>query len=419
MRPILIVLACILTATFFLEVGSSLLGVLQPIRGLLEGFHGYSIGSLGSAYYLGFILGCFLIPRLVKRFGHIRAFTAFAAITGSAALINAFVINEVAWILLRIVFDFCMSGLYTIIESWLNELATQKTRGQILAGYMVTVWFAVLSGKLLFTILDPTTILPFAIVSIVITLSLVPVALTTGIEPEHRDAVQFRPRDIYEAAPVGFVACFLVGMTNGALWGLAPVYAQTLTQSTSATGFFMAAIVFGGALAQWPIGKLSDNIDRRRIILANSLVATVFGFGLSVIDQADGMTLYLLAFGYGAAALPLYSLCIAHVNDKMSADVFVEVSGQLLLITGLGAIIGPLLASVFIDIAGQHTLFAYTASAYSVIAVYVVWHASQAEPIPKEERVPYSAVPDTTPLVFEMQPTSPSENKPQETSNNQ
>lgn len=414
MKSIVIALTCILTATFLLEVGSSLLGVLQPIRGLMEGFSGYSIGSLGSAYYLGFILGCLFIPRLVKRFGHIRAFTAFAAITGSVALVNAFIINESAWILLRIIFGFCMSGLYTIIESWLNELATQKTRGQILAGYMVTVWFAVLSGKLLFAILDPMTILPFAIVSIVLSLSLVPVALTTSSEPEHRDSVTFRPRDAYEAAPVGVVTCFLVGMTNGALWGLAPVYAQTITESTSTVGFFMAAVVLGGALAQWPIGKLSDNIDRRCIIVANSLAAAVFGFGLATINRTDEMTLYLLALGYGAAALPLYSLCIAHVNDKMNAGVFVEVSGQLLLILALGAIIGPLMASVFIDIAGQYTLFAYTAAAHSIIAVYAVWRISLVEPVPKEEQVPYSAVPNTTPKIFELQPTSPSENKTSE-----
>lgn len=415
MNSFVIALACILIATFLLEVGSSLLNVLQPIRGLMEGFSGYSIGSLGSAYYLGFIMGCLFVPRLVKRFGHIRAFTAFAAITGSAALVNAFIINEAAWILLRIVLGFCMSGLYTIIESWLNELATQKTRGQILAGYMVTVWFAVLSGKLLFAISDPMTILPFAIVSIVISLSLVPVALTTSNEPEHRDAVPFRPRDAYEAAPVGVVTCFLVGMTNGALWGLAPVYAQTFTQSTSTVGFFMAAVVLGGALAQWPIGKLSDKVDRRWTILANSLVAAVFGFGLAAINRTDELTLYLLALGYGAAALPLYSLCIAHVNDKMSADVFVEVSGQMLLIMALGAIIGPLLASVFIDIAGQHTLFAYTAAAHSTIAVYALWRISLIEPVPKEEQVPYSAIPNTSPLVFELQPTSPSENENTET----
>lgn len=415
MNSFVIALACILIATFLLEVGSSLLNVLQPIRGLMEGFSGYSIGSLGSAYYLGFIMGCLFVPRLVKRFGHIRAFTAFAAITGSAALVNAFIINEAAWILLRIVLGFCMSGLYTIIESWLNELATQKTRGQILAGYMVTVWFAVLSGKLLFAISDPMTILPFAIVSIVISLSLVPVALTTSNEPEHRDAVPFRPRDAYEAAPVGVVTCFLVGMTNGALWGLAPVYAQTFTQSTSTVGFFMAAVVLGGALAQWPIGKLSDKVDRRWTILANSLVAAAFGFGLAAINRTDELTLYLLALGYGAAALPLYSLCIAHVNDKMSADVFVEVSGQMLLIMALGAIIGPLLASVFIDIAGQHTLFAYTAAAHSTIAVYALWRISLIEPVPKEEQVPYSAIPNTSPLVFELQPTSPSENENTET----
>lgn len=414
MKPFVIALGSIFTATFLLEVGGSLLGVLQPIRGLLEGFPGYSIGGLGSAYYLGFILGCLYIPRLIKRFGHIRAFAACAAITGSAALLNAFLINEVAWIILRVVFGFCMSGLYTIIESWLNELATRKTRGQILAGYMVTVWFAVLSGKLIFAALDPTTILPFAIVSILISLSLVPVALTTSIEPEHRDAVPFRPRDVYEAAPIGFVTCFLVGMINGALWGLAPVYAQAQTQSTSTVGFFMAALVLGGALAQWPIGKLSDNVDRRRVILASSLAAVVFGIGLAVIHQTSAFTLYWLAFGFGAAALPLYSLSIAHVNDKMNADVFVEVSGQLLLVMALGAIIGPLLASVCIDMAGNQALFGYTAAVHGIIAVYTIWRLAQVESVPREEQVPYSAVPETTPLVFEMQPTSAPENRTSE-----
>ena len=233
-----------------------------------------------------------------------------------------------------------------------------------------------------------------------------PVALTTGIEPEHKDTVEFSPWLVYQAAPVGFVTCFLIGMTNGALWVLAPVYAQEQTHSVAAIGIFMAAIVLGGALAQWPIGKLSDFVDRRWVILASSLAAAVFGSGLAMINPVSESKLLILAFGFGAANLPLYSLCIAHVNDKMSADVFVEVSGQLLLIMGLGAIIGPLFAALCIDIIGSLALFVYTAIIHALIACHALWRINRIEPVPKAEQVPYTAVPNTTPLVFEMQSTS-------------
>lgn len=411
MNSTIAAIASVLAAVFLCEFGGSLLGVLQPIRGLQEGFPSYGIGTLGTAYYLGFILGCLYIPRLIKRFGHIRVFSAFAAIAGSTALLNAFIIDIVAWFLLRIVFGFCMAGIFTVAESWLNELAISKTRGRILAGYMVAVWVAVLSGKLLFSMQDPSAILPFAIVSIVISLSLVPVALTTGVAPERKEAVRFRPRDVYEAAPIGIVTCFLIGMINGALWVLAPIYAQVQTQTTASVGIFMAVLVFGGALAQWPIGKFSDHVDRRWVILASSLMAAIFGIGLATLQPTDEFKLFAFAFGFGAAALPLYSLCIAHVNDKVSSAMFVEVSGQLLLTFGLGAIIGPLIASAFIDIFSFYALFVYTAIIHILIASYATWRLCRIAPIPKKEQVSFTAVPHTTPLVFEMQATSKSEKK--------
>lgn len=413
MKPAVTAITCVLVATFLCEVGGSLLFVLQPIRGMLEGFSSYGIGTLGTAYYLGFILGCLLIPRLIKHFGHIRTYSAFSAIAGSTVLLNVFVIDIVAWFFLRVAFGFCMAGLFTVVESWLNELATRQTRGRILAGYMVTVWLAIVLGKLLFSAQDPAAILPFAIISMLISLSLVPVALTTGVVPERKEAVRFQPRDVYEAAPIGIIVCFLLGMINGALWSLAPVYAQTQTQSTTSVGIFMAFMVLGGAFAQWPIGRLSDRVDRRVVILLSSLIAGAFGIGLAAVQQMGEFELFILAFGFGAATLPLYSLCIAHVNDKISSAVFVEVSGQLLLTFGLGAIIGPLIASAFISIINSQALFAYTTTVHALIAAYTAWRIYWVVPVPKEEQVPFTAVPETTPLVFEMQPTSASENNAQ------
>lgn len=413
MNPTVIAIISVLAAIFLCEFGSSLLGILQPIRGLQEGFPNYGIGTIGMAYYFGFILGCLFIPRLIKRFGHIRTFSAFAAIAGSSALLNVFIIDIIAWFLLRIIFGFCMAGLFTVAESWLNELAVPKTRGRILAGYMVAVWFAVLSGKLLFSVQDPSDVLPFAIVSILISLSLVPVALTTGVTPEQKEAVRFRPRDVFEAAPIGVVTCFLIGMINGALWVLAPIYAQVQTQSTASVGIFMAVLVFGGALAQWPIGKLSDHVDRRWVILISSMIASAFGIGLAALQHIDQFGLFAFAFVFGAAALPLYSLCIAHVNDQVTSEMFIEVSGQLLLTFGLGAIIGPLIASVLIDIINAYALFAYTAAVHVLIASYAAWRMFKVSPVPKEERGSFTAIPQTTPQVFEMQPTSTSEKSTQ------
>jgi MFS family permease len=211
---------------------------------------------------------------------------------------------------------------------------------------------------------------------------------------------------VYQAAPVGFITCFLIGMTNGALWVLAPVYAQEHTQSVAAIGVFMATIVLGGALAQWPIGKLSDFVDRRWVIFGSGLTAAAFGGGLAAINPASEFKLLMLAFGFGGAALPLYSLCIAHVNDKMNADVFVEVSGQLLLITGFGAIIGPLFASFCMNFMGSLTLFVYTAIIHALVACHALWRIGKVGAVPRAEQVPYSAVPNTTPIVFEMQSTS-------------
>ena len=411
MRSTVVAILSVLCSVLLFELGSSLLGVLQPIRGLLEGFSEYSIGSLGTAYYLGFIAGCVFVPKLINAVGHVRTFSAFAAIGGVVALLTVLVIDLPAWFALRVVFGFSFAGLYTVVESWLNELATAKTRGRILAAYMSAVWLAVLTGKLLFVISDPLMILPFALVSMAISLSIVPVALTTGVTPQPHEAVRFQPLEVYRLAPIGVVTCFLIGLTNGAFWILGPVFAQSLMRSPEAVGFFMAALVLGGALAQWPIGRISDSVDRRWVIFVNGLAAAGFGVALSLLASSSETLFYLLAFGFGASALPIYSLCVAHVNDRASSDVFVQVSGQLLLTFGVAAILGPLMASFIVSLLGPQGLFLFTAIVHATVAAYTAWRIQRTEPPTEEERVPFSAVPRSTPKVFDLgAPEMPEQN---------
>jgi len=412
-RHITLSLLYLLLAILLLELGSGLLGVLIPIRGQLAGFSIVTIGGLGTSYYLGFVVGCLFLPTLVSRFGHIRSFSAIAAVAASAALLHALAVIPVTWLVLRAVVKFCFAGLFVVIESWLNDQATSETRGRVLGLYMAVTWFGVVSGNLLFSIPFPDAFYLFAVASIAISISLVPIALTTGAVPTIPEPAGIHLAELYRAAPVGVVGCLAAGLANGAFWTFAPLFAQARSDSSLGVSLFMSATVIGGALSQWPIGRFSDHLDRRWIIVGVCFISAAAALLLILQQETLNLALVGLAAVFGAFAFSLYPICAAHVNDRVNPRSYVKVSSRLLMAFGLGAILGPLLAGLLVSEAGITTLFAFTAAIHVALALFALSRIRSVEPVPEEERITFAPLPPIghgTQPIFELQEGADSHN---------
>ncbi|MGV7222872.1 MAG: MFS transporter [Nitrospinales bacterium] len=345
MKATLSPLFALLLSSAFLLMGNGLQGILTPIRANIEGFSAMAIGVLGSAYFLGSIIGCLICPHIVKRVGHIRSFAVLAATASATILIQAVMIDLVIWGTLRIVMGFCFAGLYMVIESWLNDKTTNETRGRVLSIY-TTINLTVLTlGQLMMTTAIPSGAILFIIVSILLSFSIIPVGLTESMAPQPLLSVKMRIRWLFKVSIMGCTGCFCSGLASGAFWTIGPVFAHESGMSIKSTAIFMSVAVIGGALFQWPLGKVSDTMDRRKVIGFCCIFAGIMGLGLAMIYGHSVPGMWIFIFMFGIFALPLYSLSVAHANDSVDREDFVEVSSGMLLIFGVGAIIGPLMAS--------------------------------------------------------------------------
>jgi MFS family permease len=378
---------------------------LIPIRGEFAGFSIVTIGGLGTLYYLGFVAGCMFLPRIIKRFGHIRSFAAFAAVASSAALIHALAVAPLTWLVLRAAVGLCFAGLLIVIESWLNNQATPQTRGHVFGLYMAATWFGIVAGQLLFAM--PSEVFQlFAVVSIAVSLSLVPITLTTGTIPTIPQVVSINLAGLYRTAPVGLIGCLAAGLANGAFWSFAPLFAQARTGTDLGVSLFMSAAVIGGALSQWPIGRFSDRVDRRWVIAGVCLASAAVALPIMLQAESFGPLLMALTVVFGAAALSLYPICVAHVNDRADPEATVEVSSRLLMAFGFGAVLGPFLAGFLIAATGIAGLFIFTAAIHAALALYALFRMTLAKPVPEAERAvfaPSAPLTHGTPAALELQ----------------
>lgn len=322
-------MAALFTSAAILFLGGGLNGVLIPVRAALAGFSTLEIGLLGTFAAIGTIIGCVLSPRLISRVGHIRAFAVLAAGAAVVALVHGLVVDPWLWVALRVPTGLCFAGLATVIESWLNASAGNRARGRVMATYMVIQLSMQTLGQLMLMTADPALLNLFALVALAITASLIPVGLTRAITPGPVAAVRLRLSMLYHCSPSGVIGALAVGLVNGAFWALAPLYADQQGLATNAIALFMSAAVIGGALLQYPLGRLSDRIDRRHVILLTALATVLAAAGLVLFDTWFAWAPFLFAGLLGAFMFALYPLSVAHVNDHVAEGQFVEASSGL------------------------------------------------------------------------------------------
>jgi len=380
----------LLLSVSLLLMGNGLQNTLLPVRASLEAFSAIDIGILGSSYFLGFAIGCIYGPHLVRRVGHIRTFTAMATIASCAVLVHAFVVNPVVWWLLRVFTGICFAILYMVIESWLNEKSSNENRGSVFSIYTIINLTVITFGQMMLMLDEPSNFMLFSFASILISLAAVPVALSKSAEPSPIETVKINFRSLYQTSPVGVIGCFVVGLANGSFWALAPVYAQGDSTDVAIIAIFMSVAVIAGAVGQWPLGRMSDRMDRRRVILLTCVGALGAGAFLAFLVSSMKATLLPAAFVYGLFAFPLYALCVAHTNDYADVSKYVEVACGLLLVYALGAVVGPIIASIFMRLLGPGGLFAFTACVHLGMIFFVLHRLRRRSAAPAEEHISFA-----------------------------
>lgn len=407
-RPIL----SLLRGTAFLLAASGLHGLLLPLRGQLEGFSTGALGLMGTAWAAGFVTGCFFAPRLVRRAGHVRAFGAFAASGAIVALLTGLLINEYFWILLRACTGFTMAGAFMVIESWLNERATNENRGTVFGLYMMVTYASIMAGQMIVAAGDVGSASLFMVTGIFFCCSLIPTAVSTQAHPKPLQDVSLDLKGLYAHSPVAFVGCLLIGVANGAWGTLGAVYGARIDLSTPEIALMMSLVVVAGAVLQMPAGRISDKTDRRYVLAGAALGAAVIGIAIFLIAPRFGSLVLVMTAAYGALAYTLYSIAVAHANDHADAADFVKVSGGLLLLYGFGTMIGPLLGAGLMGFLAPESLFLATALAHFSLAGYTVLRIGRRAPVPLDEREAFKTLPAeraVTPEALRLDPRTQAE----------
>lgn len=403
----------LLCGTAFLLIGSGLHGLLLPLRGGLEGFSVTSLGLLGTTWAGGFVAGCLLAPRLVRRVGHVRAFGCFAASAAIIALLSGIYIDATIWIILRTFTGFSMAGAFMVIESWLNERATNESRGKIFGLYMMVNYGATMTGQMMVAGGDIRSDHLFMLVGIFFCLALIPTAVSTAVSPKPLTEVQLDLKALYRNSPAAFVGCILIGIANGAWGTLGAVFGAKSGISTAEIALMVSATIAAGALMQIPVGRLSDLVDRRYVLAGVATLAALVGLTAFILAPVNGTTIIIMTGCYGALAYALYPVAVAHANDHATPETFVKVSSGLLLLYGFGTMLGPLLAAAAMDIFWPSALFAVTALAHISISGHALFRSRKRASPSKGSKEHFKSMPserDVTPEGMQLDPRAETEN---------
>lgn len=382
----------ILTAAGILLGGNGLQGTLIALRGAQEGFSPASIGFMGTAYFAGFLIGCLIIVRMMRAVGHIRAFSALAAIAACATLVMATVIDVSMWTLARFASGICFAGLFTIMESWLNSGVANADRARVLALYRIIDLGAVTGSQFLIPLVGPEGFPIFAVMAMMITLSLVPVSLADRSNPAPPEDVKLNLRRAWEISPIAAIGCVAIGVTNSAFRTMSPVYAQDIGMSVTDVATFVSVSIIGGALIQYPLGYVSDRGDRRTVLLVTTSLALAAAVALGFLGSSDRLVNFALIFVFGAFAMPLFSLSAAHANDRAAKNEYVMINAALMLFYSFGAIGGPFAAATVMEWFGPHALFFFSALIYVIFIALILYRMFARPPAPSDERGRFTAL---------------------------
>ncbi len=403
-KPSIFVVGAVVLSAILLQAGNGLLITLIPLRMAQGGLPTTDVGLVATGYGIGFLIGCLFATKLVRRVGHIRAFAALAAVMASGTLALHITGDLAVWILVRGATGFCLAGLTTVIESWINERTPQSSRGSVLSMYLLSTKLAMGGGPLILgygDIMGPGFLM---LISAFCSLSLVPLTLTRGPSPSLPSTQRLTVPQLYGIAPAAVVGCVAVGLTNGAVIGLTPAYAASVELSATTIALMMAGLQVGGLAFQWPLGWLSDHIDRRRVIAITATAVALTSLAISFLTDAPAMV-YIALFGvWGGLSLSVYAVCLAHAADRAPRNLMVAMSSSLLLAWASGAVVGPALASYVMERIGTQGLFYYATATMTALALFVLVRTLLRTEHPGAEKEIFVSLPASSPLISHLDP---------------
>ena len=377
-------------------IGNGIQLILIGLRASAAGYSNLLTGIMMAGYFLGIFIGSIIVPRTLSEVGHVRTFGALAAIASASVLLHVLLENPLAWSVLRFITGFCYAGMYIVVESWLNEKATNETRGQILSIYMIITMAGLGAGQLISGVDDGISIDLFLIASVLVSLAVVPVLITAAKAPEFEAPELVSLRRLIQISPLALIGLFMHGIVIAMLFGVGAIYAKSIGLSTSQTSLFMASATVGILCLQYPIGRISDRFDRRVVILGISIIASIFAFWLSMLGASAFFLILSLMALFGGTSLTLYSLFIAHANDYLSPSQMVSTSSSLVMVNGIGAVIGAPLVAASMDIFGDWAYFSLIGFIHLGLAIFVGYRMTVRPAIPAEAQGPLVLLPDTS-----------------------
>ena len=402
MVAVVIANGALLAGVALLMLGHGLQSTLLGVRASIEEFPTAVTGLIMSAYFIGFLFGSIVTPRMVKRVGHIRVFAAVASLASAAILLHILFITPVAWFFSRVLTGLCLSSCYIVAESWLNGATDNANRGQLLSIYMVVQLMALSAGQFLLGLADPAGFELFVVCSVLISLAVIPLLLSASPAPAIATPKTISLIELYRNSPLGVIGMAMVGISMGGMFSMGPVFARESGFSLGDIALFMAAINLGGVLLQWPIGQLSDRIDRRLVITVVTFLASaslVIPFSLGI----DGTYPLVAAFFlFGGLVMPMYSLLVAHTNDNLDNDQMVAASGALVLANGIGAVSGPAMIALVMDWVGNSGFILALIGIHLAIGLFALFRMTRRQAVPLDEQGPHVYIPTPTAVTVPM-----------------
>ena len=399
----------------FIMMAYGFQGSLLGVRAVQEEFSLTSTGFMMSGYFVGYFIGAATIPNIISRVGHIRVFAAFASLASLVVLIHSVIIHPFIWFLLRILTGVSMVCIYTVAESWLNDRSSNKNRGSVLSIYMVILYGTMGIGMFLLNFSSPKNFQPFILVSVITSAALIPILLTKKKPPNFKKIQAMNMRELYEASPFGMVSSLFYGTIQSALFTLLAVYATSMNFTILEISIVTFLLAISGAVAQFPVGKISDIYDRRRVIVFSTFGAAIFaiiaifvsrqmylpgGLATSKTKQSDKFR------ECSCCSLPMFSLILAHTNDYISKEKFVAAGAGLQFAFGLGAMSGPFLCSIFMDLVGPNGFFVFLFIFHSFIGFFGIYRMKVRKTVENPDSQ-FVAMPQTiTPAGIELNPTT-------------
>tara|TARA_B100000902_G_C27280305_1_gene901353 strand:+ start:23 stop:1312 length:1290 start_codon:yes stop_codon:yes gene_type:complete len=397
----------------FLMMAYGFQGSLLGVRAVQEEFSLTATGFMMSGYFVGYFIGAATIPSIVSRVGHIRVFAAFASLASLVILIHSILINPLVWFLLRVLTGISMVCIYTVAESWLNDRSTNKNRGSVLSIYMVILYGSMGIGMFLLNFSSPQNFQPFILVSVITSAALIPILLTKKKPPTFKRIKAMTLKELYEASPFGMVSSFFYGTIQSALFTLLAVYATSMNFTILEISIVTFLLAVSGAVSQFPIGKISDMYDRRKVIVFSTFGAALFAILAIFVSRQmylpDGLAtskfwFYVFLILFSFCSLPMFSQILAHTNDYIPKEKFVAAGAGLQFVFGLGAMSGPFLCSVFMDIVGSNGFFIFLFFFHAVIGVFGIYRMRVRQTVENPDSQ-FVAMPQTiTPAGIELNP---------------